>query len=42
MLFTPPPRSQVLHFDVGILFPNWLENATLLGQVRRQLVPAAE
>lgn len=27
-----PPLCKVLHFDVGILYPNWLENATLLGQ----------
>ncbi|KAI8472888.1 MAG: hypothetical protein J3K34DRAFT_198117 [Monoraphidium minutum] len=26
------PLCKVLHFDVGILTPNWLENATLLGQ----------
>lgn len=27
------PLCKVLHFDVGILYPNWLENATLLGSV---------
>jgi hypothetical protein len=26
------PLCKVLHFDVGILIPNWLENATLAGE----------
>lgn len=26
-----PPLCRILHFDVGILFPSWLADATLLG-----------